>query len=146
MTNRFRNELLDNNKEFSKIFNALLDSGEIEEYSEEIRKIILRDKTAIRINNEPLAFTDLFHQGLTEGRCMYCVFEFVLLLDKLGIYSEAVKCVNEAFVGTLGSTYGGHWYIEAKLNEQTVCIDTSLVVTGSREAFERTFTISHEWR
>ena len=136
MSNKFRNELTENDKEFNCIFNELKNAGQIEEYSKEIWDIILRDRTAIRINNEPLAFKDLFHQDLTEGRCEICVFEFVLLLDKLGIYSEAVKCINEHFKGTAGSSYGGHWYVEAYMNKKVICIDTSLVVMGTPKSFE----------
>lgn len=132
---RFRNELKRSEPEFRKIFTNLKNKKELKEFSKEIHNIILRDRTAIRINGEPLAFKDLFHQDLTGGRCEHCVFEFVLLLNKLGIYSEAVKCVNEFFIGTKGSSYGGHWYVEACLNNKVVCLDTSLVVMGSQRAF-----------
>lgn len=137
MTNKFRTELLESNKDFKNTFSELMDDGKIEEFSKELWDIILRDRTAIRINREPLAFKDLFHQDLTEGRCEYCVFELVLLLDKLGIYSEAVKCINPYFQGTKGSSYGGHWYVEAHFKNGIKCIDTSLVVTGSEESFKK---------
>lgn len=136
MSNKFRNELIYKDREFKSVFNELKNTGQIEEYSKEIKDIILRDRTTIRINKEPLAFKDLFHQDLTEGRCEICVFEFVLLLDKLGIYSEAVKCINEHFKGTAGSSYGGHWYVEAHMDNKVICIDTSLAITGTPEAFK----------
>lgn len=135
--NKFRNDLINSNPNFRSLFNEMLSRGEIQEFSLDLWKIILRDKTSIRINGEPFAFKDLFHLNLNEGRCKECAFEMVLLLDKLGIYSEAVECVNEALAGTVGSTYGGHWYVEAKFNEEVLCIDTSLVVTGSRESFNK---------
>lgn len=135
--NKFRNDLINSNQEFKVLFNSMLESGEIKEFSLNLWKIILRDKTPIRINGEPFAFKDLFHLNLNEGRCKECAFEMVLLLDKLGIYSEAVECTNEFLVGTVGSIYGGHWYVEANVNDDIICIDTSLVVTGSVNAFNK---------
>lgn len=134
---KFRNELLESSEEFKNIFNELYKNNIIKEYDEFFIDIIRRDRTAIRINNEPLAFKDLFHQDLTEGRCKYCVFEFLLLLDKFGIYSEAVQCENNFFRGTIGSVFGGHWYLEVHIQNKKVCIDTSLVIMGSEEAFEK---------
>ncbi len=137
MINKFRYDLLSNNKEFGLLFNSLLDSKEINEFDDFLWNIIFSDKTPIRINNEPLAFKDLFHLNLNDGRCKTCSFELVFLLDKLGIYSEAVKCVNEAFAGTSGSVYGGHWYVETNVKGSILCIDTSLVVTGSQDGFKK---------
>lgn len=135
--NKFRNDLINKNEKFKNLFTTMLRNGEISEYSEELWKIILKDKTPIRINFEPFAFKDLFHLNLNEGRCRECAFEMVLLLDKLGIYSEAVECINEFLIGTPGSTYGGHYYVEAKLNNKIICIDTSLIITGSTKAFTK---------
>lgn len=135
MNNKFRDELLENNKKFCELFNKLMEEDKIREYTDKLWDIILRDKTAIRINKEPLAFKDLFHQGLTEGRCKVCAFELLFLLDKFGIYSEAVYCENEFFKGTVGSYSGGHWYVEAIMDGEEVLIDTSLVITGTRESF-----------
>jgi len=134
---KFREDLINSNKEFKDVFNKLLSDGELKEYDPYILDIISRDKTPIRINGEPLAFKDLFHLDLNEGRCRVCALELVFLLDKLGIYSEAVECINESFKGTLGSTYGGHWYVEAHINKDIICYDTSLVVMGSVEAFSK---------
>ena len=134
---KFRNDMLENNDRFKEIFNNLLANKEISEFPEYLKSIILRDKTPIRINHEPLAFKDLFNQNLTEGRCKTCTIEMVLLLDKLGIYSEAVECINEHFKGTTGSSYGGHWYVEVKSSMEHYCIDTSLVIIGTEEAFQK---------
>lgn len=134
---KFRKELINRQNEFKKVFEDLLNSNEIQEFPDYLWDIIRRDRTSIRINKEPLAFKDLFNQDLTEGRCMSCVFEFLLLLDKFGIYSEAVKCENEYFKGTTGSTYGGHWYLQAIIENKIICIDTSLVVIGSEETFRK---------
>lgn len=137
MNNKFRNDLINSNNNFGVLFNKLMEEGEIEEFSSRLWDFILRDRTSIRINGEPLAFKDLFHLNLNEGRCKILVFEFVLLLDKFGVYSEAVECVNEAFSGTAGSSYGGHWYVEVKFSEEIVCIDTSLVIVGSPSSFQK---------
>lgn len=137
MSNKFRDELICSNSDFRRIFNNLLDSGEISEFPEYLCKIILSDKTPIRINSEPYAFKDLFHLDFNEGRCKMCAIELVLLLDKLGIYSEAVECVNDALKGTAGSSYGGHWYVEVKSSMEHYCIDTSLVIVGSSDAFDK---------
>ena len=137
MSYKFREELLEKNSDFKSLFDSLMCKGEITEFSDKTCDIISRDKTPIRINGEPFAFKDLFHLDLNEGRCTICVWELVLLFDKFGIYSEAVECINEAFKGTLGSSYGGHWYIEVKVFDYVLCIDTSLVVTGSEEAFKK---------
>jgi len=137
MINKFRNDLIDNNKEFAMLFNMLLINKEIEEYPPKLWDVISRDKSSIRINSEPFAFKDLFKQDLNEGRCKLLVFHMLMLLDKLGIYSEAVECVNDAFQGTLGSSYGGHWYLEMKYNDKIVCIDTSLVIIGNVKSFEK---------
>lgn len=134
---KFREDLLTNNNDFNKIFKGLFNNKDLEEYDEFIWNIINRDKTPIRINGEPLAFKDLFHLDLNEGRCRVCALELVFLLDKFGIYSEAVECINDAFKGTLGSTYGGHWYVEAHINNDIVCYDTSLVVKGSVDSFSK---------
>ncbi len=136
MKNKFRNDLINNNTNFGDLFNRLMDEGKIEEFSEELCNFISRDRTSIRINGEPLAFKDLFHLNLNEGRCKILVFEFVLLLDKFGVYSEAVECINEAFSGTVGSSYGGHWYVEVKYANKIFCIDTSLEIVGGVEAFK----------
>lgn len=137
MSKKFREDLILSNSSFAKVFNDLLSSGEIKEFPESLKQIILSDKTPIRINKEPYAFKDLFHLDLNEGRCKMCATEMVLLLDKLGIYSEAVECINESLKGTSGSTYGGHWYIEVKSSMEHYCIDTSLVIVGSSEAFDK---------
>ena len=137
MSNKFRNQLLKESSLLKEKLNDLFNNKEIEEFDQKLWDIISRDKTSIRINGEPLAFKDLFHLDLNEGRCKSCVFEFLMLLDKLGIYSEAVKCVNENFIGSSGSIYGGHWYLEVHIDENIKCIDTSLVITGSEEAFEK---------
>jgi len=136
MSYKFREELLEKNSDFKSLFDSLMCKGEITEFSDKTCDIISRDKTPIRINGEPFAFKDLFHLDLNEGRCTICVWEFVLLFDKFGIYSEAVECINEAFKGTLGSSYGGHWYVEANINGKIVCFDTSLVIEGSPSSFE----------
>lgn len=136
MTNKFRNEMFKKSNEFESIFNTLLKEGKIKEFDDNLLNIILKDKTPIKVNNEPLAFKDLFHQEITDGKCKLCTFEFVLLLDKLGIYSEAVYVQNDYFKGTTGSYTGGHWYVEAYFEEEATLIDTSLVVTGTREAFK----------
>jgi len=141
MSNKFRDELISNNKEFEIIFNDLINNNEIREFSEDLWKFILRDKTSIKINGEPLAFKDLFHLNLNEGRCMDLVFEMVLLLDKFGVYSEAIECVNKFLIGTVGSTYGGHWYVEIFLKEKKICIDTSLVILGNEDSFKK---LGHE--
>lgn len=135
--NKFRNDLINTNEKFKNLFTEMQNNGEIEEFSDELWKIILKDKTPIRINGEPFAYKDLFHLNLNEGRCKTCAFEMVFLLDKLGIYSEAVECINEFLIGTTGSTYGGHWYIEANINNKTICIDTSLIITGSSLSFTK---------
>ena len=137
MSNKFRNQLLDEQSTLGKKIHELLTNGEIHEFDDELWNIITRDKTPIRLNGDLLAFKDLFHQDLNEGRCKNCVFEFLFLLDKLGIYSEAVKCVNEGFIGTSGSSYGGHWYLEIHVNDNIKCIDTSLVITGTPESFSK---------
>ena len=93
------------------------------------------DEGQIKINGEPLALKDLFHQEITEGKCKLCTFELVLLLDKLGIYSEAVYAENKYFKGTTGSYSGGHWYVEAYFEKKPKLIDTSLVITGTEDAF-----------
>lgn len=134
---KFRNELLESNNEFKKVFNELINKNEIYEFDDKIKDIILRDRTSIKINNEPYSLKDLFHLDLTEGRCEICARELVLLLDKLGIYSEAVKCTNEYFVGTSGSVYGGHWYVQAIFDNSIKCIDTSLEIMGDEEAFNK---------
>ena len=135
--NKFRNELINKNEKFKKLFTTMKKNNEIEEYNDNLWKIIQKDKTAIRINGEPYAYKDLFHLNLNEGRCKECAFEMVFLLDKLGIYSEAVECINEFLIGTSGSTYGGHWYIEAKFDNNITCIDTSLIITGTPESFKK---------
>ncbi len=135
--NKFREDLINSNKKFKETFDSLMKNGEIEEYPSELWNIILRDRTSIKINNEPYALKDLFHLNLNEGRCKTCVIEMVFLLDKLGIYSEAVECINEALIGTAGSSYGGHWYLEAELFGKLICIDTSLVVIGSPQSFSK---------
>ncbi len=131
MSYKFRNELISSNKEFKKIFNNLLENGEIREFPKELWEFINRDKSSIVINNEPFAFKDLFHLDLNEGRCKMCAFHLVMLLDKFGIYSEAVGCVNNFLKGTSGSTYGGHFYVEVG----DTLIDTSLVIIGSSKSF-----------
>ena len=136
MKSEFREKLLNSNSEFKSIFASLLKEGKINEFSNYLWDIIRRDRTAIRINREPLAFKDLFHQNLTEGRCRTCAYELVILLDKFGIYSEAVRCINTYLKRTEGSSYGGHYYVEAHFKDEVICIDTSLVVTGSEEAFK----------
>lgn len=135
--NKFRNDLINSNKEFEVLFNSLMESEKISEYPNKLWEVINRDRTPIRINGEPFAFKDLFHLNYNEGRCKICTFEMVMLLDKLGIYSEAVECTNDFFVGTAGSIYGGHWYVEAKIFGNVVCIDTSLVIVGNSESFNR---------
>lgn len=137
MSNKFRKELLEKNSEFKSLFNSLMNSNEITDFSDKTWNIIGRDKTPIRINGEPFAFKDLFHLNLNEGRCATCAFELVLLFDKLGIYSEAVHCINDAFKGTLGSSYGGHWYVEANIDSKIICFDTSLVIEGNPQTFEK---------
>ncbi len=137
MSKKFRDDLISNDVSFRYIFNDLLEKGDIKEYPDSLWKIILSDKTPIRINREPFAFKDLFHLDLNEGRCKMCATEMVLLLDKLGYYSEAVECVNEHLKGTVGSVYGGHWYVEVKSSMEHYLIDTSLVIVGSVESFER---------
>ncbi len=137
MSYRFRNNLLNEVPKLKELMEDLLNKKEIEEFDEEIWSIIGRDKTPIRINGEPLAFKDLFHLDLNEGRCKNCAIEFLLLLDKIGIYSEAVECINENFKGSKGSTYGGHWYLEIKKGDNIKCIDTSLVITGTPLSFEK---------
>ncbi len=137
MSKKFREDLLSSNKEFSEVFSSLLKDGYINEFSDYLWDIINRDRTPIKIDNEPFAFKDLFHLNLNDGRCKMCSFLLVLLLDKFGIYSEAVECVNDSFKGTNGSSYGGHWYVEANINDNILCIDTSLVVTGSEETFKK---------
>lgn len=136
MENKFRSELLTNNIEFNKKFKDLFEKGEIREFDESLNKFILRDRSSIWINNEPFAFKDLFHLNLNEGRCKRCVVEFVLLLDKFGIYSEAVECINEYFKGTSGSSYGGHWYLDVYYNNEVYSIDTSLVIVGKKDSFQ----------
>lgn len=135
MEKRFRLELL-KNKEFNNIFNELLKNNLIMEFDDKLNNLILRDRSYIWINNEPYAFKDLFHLNLNEGRCKRCVFELLFLLDKFHIYSEAVECVNDYFKGTIGSSYGGHWYIELHYNNSTYLIDTSLMIIGKLSSFE----------
>lgn len=137
MVNKFRSDLINNNQEFALLFQKLMDDKEIEEYPDKLWGVISRDKSTIKVNSLPLAFKDLFKQDLNEGRCKLLVFHMLMLFDKLGVYSEAVQCVNDAFQGTLGSSYGGHWYLEAKFDEKIVCIDTSLVIIGSVDAFQK---------
>lgn len=141
MKNVFREELLKNNKEFNKIFNELYSKNKLTEFDELLWDIISKDKTPIRITGYgPLAFIDLFRLGLTGGRCKTCSYELVLLLDKLGIYSEAVYVVNPHFKGTEGSSFGGHWVVETVLNNKKVVIDTSLAVMGNPTHFN---TLGH---
>ncbi len=135
--NKFRNDLINSNEDFKNLFVSMKNNGEIEEFSDDLWKIIFKDKTPIRINSEPFAFKDLFHLNLNEGRCRECAFEMVFLLDKLGIYSEAIQCVNDFLVGTSGSIYGGHWYVEANIENKIVCIDTSLIIMGSLNSFSK---------
>lgn len=137
MSKKFRESLINSNSGFGEIFNDLLNSNEIREFPEFLWDIIVSDKTPIRINGEPFAFKDLFHLDLNEGRCKMCATELVLLLDKLGFYSEAVECVNEYLKGTSGSVYGGHWYVEVKSSMEHYLIDTSLVIVGSVDSFEK---------
>lgn len=137
MSKKFRESLIDSNSNFREIFNELLNSNEIKEFPKFLWDIIVSDKTPIRINGEPFAFKDLFHLDLNEGRCKMCATEMVLLLDKLGFYSEAVECVNEFLKGTTGSVYGGHWYVEVKSSMEHYLIDTSLVIVGSVDSFEK---------
>ena len=137
MNKEFRNKLLKGNMELEKDFSKLMNKKELYEIPLYLQDIINKDKTPIRINGEPLALKDLFHQGLTEGRCEICAFELVLLLDKFHIYSEAVRCINDHFIGTNGSTYGGHWYVEIHFPKNILCVDTSLVIAGSEMAFKR---------
>ena len=115
----------------------MIENNEISEFPDELWNIIISDKTPIRVNQEPFAFKDLFHLDLNEGRCKVCAIEMVLLLDKLGFYSEAVECINEELKGTTGSVYGGHWYVEVKSSMEHYCIDTSLVIIGSIDAFDK---------
>lgn len=136
MENKFRVDLLNSNKEFKNKFEALLNNKEIFEFDDKIKKFISRDKSYIWINNEPYAFKDLFHLNLNEGRCKRCVFELLFLLDKFGIYSEAVECINEYFKGTAGSSYGGHWYLEIPYDNKVYLIDTSLVIIGKENSFK----------
>ena len=141
MKNVFREELLRNNKEFKKVFNELYSKNKLTEFDELLWDIISKDKTPIRITGYgPLAFIDLFRLGLTGGRCKTCSYELVLLLDKLGIYSEAVYVVNTHFKGTEGSIFGGHWVVETVLNNKKVVIDTSLAVMGNPTYFN---TLGH---
>lgn len=135
MTYKFRNELFIKEPEFKNIFITLFNEGKIKEFDERLLNIIRKDKTAIKINGEPLALKDLFHQEITEGKCKLCVFELVLLFDKLGIYSEAVYAENVYFKGTAGSYSGGHWYVEVYFEKEPILIDTSLVITGTEDAF-----------
>lgn len=137
MSKKFRDDLISSNDSFSMIFNGLLDSNDIKEFPDYLWNIIVSDKTPIRINHEPFAFKDLFHLDLNEGRCKVCAIEMVLLLDKLGFYSEAVECVNVFLKGTTGSVYGGHWYVEVKSSMEHYCVDTSLVIVGSVDSFEK---------
>lgn len=137
MSKKFREDLVSSNFKFREVFNKLISDGEISEFPDFLNNIILSDKTPIRINGEPYAFKDLFHLDLNEGRCRMCATEMVLLLDKLGIYSEAVECINENLKGTSGSVYGGHWYVEVKSSMEHYSIDTSLVIVGSSEAFDK---------
>lgn len=137
MKYKFRNELLEKNEEFKTIFTNLIKTGKINEFDDKIKSIILRDRTAIVIGKEPLAFKDLFHQGITGGKCKLCAFELVLLLDKLGIYSEAVYTNNKYFINTEGSYDGGHWYVEAYFDKEPLLIDTSLMITGNADAFKK---------
>lgn len=134
---KFREELINSNDKFKKLFFSLMDSEEISEYPKKLWDVILRDRTSIKINNEPYALKDLFHLNLNEGRCKICVFELVMLFDKLGVYSEAVECVNDFLIGTVGSSYGGHWYLEVKVFGDIVCIDTSLMIVGTASAFNK---------
>ena len=141
MTSKFRNELINNNSNFKNIFDSLISDGKIEEFPDKLWKLINSDKSSIIVNGVPYAFKDLFHLNLIEGRCMLCVFHLVLLLDKVGIYSEAIECVNENFIGTSGSVYGGHWYVQVSVFDTIICIDTSLMIMGSVESFE---TLGHK--
>ena len=79
MKYKFRNELLEKNEEFKTIFTNLINAGEINEFNDKIKSIILRDRTAIVIGKEPLAFKDLFHQGITGGKCKLCAITNVQL-------------------------------------------------------------------
>lgn len=136
MKNNFRENLINKDSEFKRVFNDLMNRGKIEEFNSVLWDIISKDKTPIRISGYgPLAFIDLFRLGLTGGRCKTCSYELVLLLDKLGIYSEAVYVINEHFRGTEGSSFGGHWVVEAFIDGKKQVIDTSLVVMGSMTNF-----------
>ena len=137
MSYKFRNELLKTRPKFNSLLNEMLLNKEVNEFDDELWSIINRDKPSIRINGEPLAFKDFFHLDLNEGRCKSLVIELLFLLDKMGLYSEAVECTNEEFIGTRGSVYGGHWYLEIKKEDTVTCIDTSLVITGSPSSFEK---------
>ena len=133
---KFRNDLLNSDSEFKNIFNELYNRGSIKEFSTDLINIIRKDKTPIRIEGYgPLAFSDLFRLDLTGGKCRTCTYEMVLFLDKLGIYSEAVYAVNKHFIGTIGSSFGGHWFVEIHTSNGIVCVDTSLQVMGSKSAF-----------
>ncbi len=134
MHSLFREDILSNNIEFKSIFDSLMKEEKIRDFSDSFWDFIRRDKTPIKVNNEPLAFIDLFHQNVTDGKCELCSMELVMLLDKFGVYSEAVKCINTNFAGTKGSSYGGHWYVF--IPSKALAIDTSLFILGSEEAFK----------
>ena len=137
MKKNFRKELIKNNRNFKEIFNTLYSNNEIYEFTNDFIELLNRDRTPIIIDHTPYAFKDLFHLDLTVGNCEKCSKHLVMLLDKFHIYSEAVKCINNNFIGTVGSSYGGHWYVVFNKNGENICIDTSLHIMGSIEAFKK---------
>ena len=135
MNYEFRNNLLQTNEEFKTIFNKLKNENKITDYTREIWSIIEKDKTTIKMQNNIFTFKDLFEKNLTSGRCRTCAYELVMLLNKLGCFANAVYCMNKYIKGTIGSRDGGHWYVEAYFEKKPKLIDTSLVITGTEDAF-----------
>lgn len=131
MNYKFRNELLESNKEFNLLFNKLMNEGKISNFDNVIWSIIERDKTPIRMGKDVLTFKDLFLKDLTSGRCKTSTYELVMLLHQLGYDVKAVYSHNKYLKGTIGSKAGGHWYIEASIDGKLYEIDTSLMIISN---------------
>lgn len=131
MNYKFRNDLLESNKEFNLLFNKLMNEGKISNFDDVIWNIIEKDKTPIRMGKDVFVFKDLFLKDLTSGRCKTCTYELVMLLDHLGYDVKAVYCYNKYFKGTIGSKNGGHWYVEASIDDKLYEIDTSLMIISN---------------
>ena len=56
MNYKFRNDLLESNKEFNLLFNKLMNEGKISNFDDIIWNIIEKDKTPIRMGKDVFVF------------------------------------------------------------------------------------------